>query len=139
VPVVPLYLGKPGEALERVRLARKVVPDEPILITVEAMVAAHEGDCSRAQQLAAKALDCPQSLIHTHHTLHYAAAAFAMCGQPEAAILWLRRCSEMGLPNYRMFGSDPHLRSLRNHPEFLDLMSHLRQESDGYQAEFGAR
>ena len=59
-----------------------------------------------------------------------------MCGKSDKAMFELRRCAEMSLPNYLLFGSDPHLRPLRDHPEFLALMSNLRREYDQYSQEF---
>jgi len=44
----------------------------------------------------------------------------------------------MGLPNYLLFGSDPHLRGLHNRPEFLALMSDLHREHDMNREEFGS-
>ena len=48
----------------------------------------------------------------------------------------LRRCAEMGLPNPRLFRSDPNLRRLQADPEFQMFLSGLRKEFDQYRAEF---
>jgi TolB-like protein/tetratricopeptide (TPR) repeat protein len=136
-PILPLYQGRPVEALEKLRVARQMLPEEPILVSAEGLVAAYEGDFKKAEQLADEALKNPRTMLHTHHLWHYAAGVFAMCGKPEKAVHWLRRCAEMGLPNYLLFGSDPHLRALHNRPEFLELMGRLRQEYAQYCEEFG--
>jgi hypothetical protein len=78
-----------------------------------------------------------RSLTHSHHTWHYCAGAYALCGRPEKAIAELRRCADLGLPNYRLFEMDPSLRSLREHSEFRDLMSALRREHESIRDEFG--
>jgi hypothetical protein len=52
-------------------------------------------------------------------------------------VKWLRECADLGLPNYLLFGSDPHLRGLHNRPEFLALMSELRREHESNLEEFG--
>jgi tetratricopeptide (TPR) repeat protein len=138
LPSIPIFLDRPGEAIERVQQARLVVANDPMLITVEAMAAAYCGDCAGALRLAEEALARPQSLIHAHHLLHNAASVFAMCGKPDSAIGWLSRGAESGLPNYHLFCTDPHLRALHNQPDFQSLMERLRAEYDLYAAEFAA-
>jgi tetratricopeptide (TPR) repeat protein len=136
-PTIPLYLGRPSEAAEALRTARQMVPGEATLTSVEGLIAAHEGDFERAEQLADAALESKKTLLHTHHLWHNAASVYAMCGKPDKAIKWLRECADMGLPNYLLFGSDPHLRGLHNRAEFLVLMSDLRGEHDSNKEEFG--
>jgi DNA-binding winged helix-turn-helix (wHTH) protein/tetratricopeptide (TPR) repeat protein len=138
LPLVPLYMGRPADALEKVRVARQMLPEEPALISVEGMIAAYEGDFARAEQLADAALEQPRTMLHTHHLWHNAAAVFSMCGKPERAVPWLQRSAQMGLPNYLLFSSDPHLRSLQHHPDFMALMTDLRREHEAYREEFGA-
>jgi eukaryotic-like serine/threonine-protein kinase len=138
-PLVPLYMGRSRDALEKVRVARRMLPEEPVLISVEGMIAAHEGHFARAEQLADTALEQPRTLLHTHHLWHNAAAAYSMCGKPDKAIPLLERCAKMGLPNYLLFGSDPHLRPLQRHPDFMALMTNLRREHGAYREEFGTR
>ena len=137
LPTIPLYLGRPAEAVDALRTARQMVPGEATLTSVEGLIAAHEGDFVRAESLADEAVKSDKSLLHTHHLWHNAASVFAMCGKPAKAMPWLVKCVEMGLPNYHLFGSDPHLRSLRNRPEFLAMMSDLRQLDDEFRREFG--
>jgi serine/threonine protein kinase/tetratricopeptide (TPR) repeat protein len=136
-PTIPLYLGRPSEAAEALRKASQMVPGEATLASVEGLIAAHAGDFRRAEQLIDAAVESNKTLLHTHHLWHNAASAYAMCGKPDKAMKWLRECADMGLPNYLLFGSDPHLRGLHNRPEFLALMSGLRREHDTYREEFG--
>jgi DNA-binding winged helix-turn-helix (wHTH) protein/Flp pilus assembly protein TadD len=137
-PIILLYLGRPAEAIERIRIARAMLPEEPTLLSLEGLVAAHEGEFHKAERMADEALTHTQSLLHTHHLWHNAAGVFAMCGKPEKAVPLLRRCAQMGLPNHLLFESDPHLNSLRRQPGFLELMSELRVEHEQYRAEFGS-
>jgi len=65
------------------------------------------------------------------------AAAYAVLGKPAQAIPLLRKASVTGLPNYPAFRDDPHLQSLRNHPQYLRLMGNLKGEWEGYKREFG--
>ncbi|HYL83721.1 MAG TPA: hypothetical protein VE263_05770, partial [Candidatus Angelobacter sp.] len=77
-----------------------------------------------------------KSVTHTHHTWHHAAGVYALCGRPEKALPQLQRCAEFGLPNYRLFTSDPTLRPLKDNPEFGALMSELRRHHDRFRTEF---
>jgi TolB-like protein/Tfp pilus assembly protein PilF/predicted Ser/Thr protein kinase len=137
-PTIPLYLGRPSEAADALRRASQMVPGEATLTSVEGLIAAHEDNFGRAEQLVDTAVESKKTLLHTHHLWHNAASTYAMCGKPEKAVKWLRECADMGLPNYLLFGSDPHLRGLHNRPEFLALMSDLRREHDMNREEFGS-
>jgi tetratricopeptide (TPR) repeat protein len=135
-PMAPLMMGDLEEAREKIRRARQVVPEEPLITSIEGLLAAREGDLQRAEQLAdAACLQDRKSVTHAHHTWHCAAGVYALCGKPDQAIPQLRRCAEMGLPNYLLFGSDPHLRPLRDLPEFTALLTELRREHDRYRVE----
>ena len=49
----------------------------------------------------------------------------------------LRRCAKMGLPNHLLFTSDASLRSLKEHPDFVALITDLRRLHEEYRMEFG--
>jgi Tfp pilus assembly protein PilF len=134
-PETSLALGKLDEARDRIRRARKIFPDESKLTSLEALMAAYEGDWVRAEHLADDACSAGRkTMTHTHHTWHSAAGAYAMCGKPAKAMEQLRQCAQMGLPNYRLFTNDPHMASLRANSEFISLMSEMRREHDQYTA-----
>ena len=132
-PRAPILLGRLGEAKERIRRARQIVPEETQLTSLEGLLAAHEGDFARAEQLADDACSGRvKTLTHTHHAWHCAAGVYALCGRHDKALHWLRMCHTTGLPNYVLFTTDPDLKSLRDEPEFMTLMSEMRRESDVY-------
>lgn len=134
-PLTTLLLGRFEETKARIRRARQIVPEESKLTSIEGLLAAHEGNWKRAEELADDSCSENQrSMTHTHHTWHNAAGVYAMCGKPEKALFQLRRCAAFGLPNYRLFTTDPHLKALRGHPDFTALMSDLRREHDRYRA-----
>jgi len=138
-PTINIYYQQPERAAEKLRAARNVLPDEPTLVSVEAMIWAHRGEKRRAQQAIQRALRGGKPLLHTHHMWHNAAAAYATIGKPAPAIALLRKASGFGLPNYPAFRDDPHFRPLHNHPGFLRLMADLKREWTGYQREFGSK
>jgi serine/threonine protein kinase/tetratricopeptide (TPR) repeat protein len=136
-PIPILYAGYLEQARAAVDKARRMFPAESFGLGLEAIIAGIEGDAMRAEILADEAARSTQSLTHTHHTWHSCAAAYALSGRPDKAIRELERCADMGLPNYRLFEADPHLRNLRENPQFQALMTRLRREHDSIRHEFG--
>jgi len=137
-PLAPLLLGRIAEARENLRKARQMVPDESQLISLDGLIAAHEGNFQQAEQLADDACsENRKSVTHSHHTWHYAAGVYAMCGKPEKAMVQLHRSAELGLPNHLLFAGDPCLGGLRGRPDFTELLSYLRRQNDELRAEFG--
>jgi non-specific serine/threonine protein kinase len=135
-PMPAAYTGRFEEARAKVRRAKLMVPDDPQLVAVESLILAQEGSFRMATELADQACTGTQvSVTHTHHIWHCAAGTYAIVGEREKAIAQLRRCGEMGMPNYRLFLSDPTLAQLRGVAEFTELMSDMRRQEDQYRAE----
>lgn len=131
------WVDRQSEAREALAQARLKFPNESFVTGTEAVMAALDGDNARAESLADEACANPGRLTHTHHTWHFCAAAYALIGQRDKAVEELRRCAELGLPNYRLFQIDPNLRPLHTHAGFTELMSSLRREHDSIRDEFG--
>jgi eukaryotic-like serine/threonine-protein kinase len=134
-PLPWIYAGELEKAREKLRKARLMIPEEPQIEAMEGLIAAREGEHRRAEQLADQAVASKRSMVHSHHCWHCAAGVYAMCSRPEKAIAELKRCAEGGLPNYRAFERDPHLRSLHSHPEFLALVRQLRRDYETFRDE----
>jgi TolB-like protein/tetratricopeptide (TPR) repeat protein/predicted Ser/Thr protein kinase len=136
-PLPLLYAGRLEDAQSAVDKARQLFPAESFTLGMAAIIAGIEGDHTQAESLADEAAQSSQSMTHTHHTWHLCAAAYALSGKPDKAIHELERCAAMGLPNYRLFESDPYLQSLRKDSRFDQLMTRLRREHDSIRDEFG--
>ncbi|MBZ5537961.1 MAG: protein kinase [Acidobacteriia bacterium] len=136
-PTVSLYRGDPEGAADKIKAAQQVLPGEPTVRTLEALLWAHRGEKRKAEQAVERALQTGKPVLHTHHMWHNAADVYATIGKPAEAMKWLRRASANGLPNPPLFQNDPHLRSLHNHPAFLRLMTEVGCEWKGYHREFG--
>jgi tetratricopeptide (TPR) repeat protein len=136
LPLPSIYTGQLGVAREHLARAKQMVPGEPQLIGIEGLILAHEGDFKRAEQLADEAAASTRSVMHLHHALHCAAGVYALIGKPDKAIAELKRCVETGLPNHRAFERDPHLETLRRHPDFLALMRDVRRDYEIFEREF---
>jgi serine/threonine protein kinase/Flp pilus assembly protein TadD len=135
-PAVVLYGGQLDRVEARIQAARQVAPGEPLIASCEAMLWALRGEKTNAERLIKQALR-GKSRLHTHHTWHYVAAAYALIGKFDAAVEILSRASQTGLPCYPAFRNDPYLASLRDHIPFQRLLDDLKQEWIGYRTEFG--
>jgi hypothetical protein len=136
-PAAYIWLGRLEDARRQVRRAREIFPAEPQLTASEATIAALEGDFQKAETLADESVAAGSGALHLHHAWHCAAGAYAVCGKAEKAITQLRRSAEFGLPNYKLFSTDPLLRSLAGNAEFDALLTGLRRDHDSYCEEFG--
>jgi tetratricopeptide (TPR) repeat protein len=129
-PLPHIYLGRLDKAREALRRAQQMIPGEPQLNACEALILASEGNFQRAEELADEAAKSKRSVLHLHHMMHTAAEVYALIGKPDKAIHELKRAAEIGLPNYRAFENDAHLRSIRTNPDFLALMRTLRHDHE---------
>ena len=136
-PMTLVWAGRLGEARLQNEKGRQMFPQEPFVTAFDALFAALDGNFAKAEALADSAVNSPQGLTHTHHTWHYCAGVYALCGQQEKAVAELRRCADLGLPNHRLFLTDPHLRPLHQNTGFQSLMSTLRRNYDAVRDEFG--
>jgi hypothetical protein len=134
---VPLYRQQWDRAALRIRKAKQILPDDPVLLSLEALLMAKGGEKRKTSKAIQKALRGGKSVSHTHHTLHNAAAACALIGKSDHAITLLREAGRTGLPDYQLFRDDPHFESLRQHSRFVRLPADLKREWESYGKEFG--
>jgi eukaryotic-like serine/threonine-protein kinase len=137
LPVIELYRGRRTEFISRLRESRERIGDDPLFVACEALQAAKDGRVARARALVKKALTA-RSLVHTHHTVHLAAAMHAVIGEPARSVALLRKAATIGLPSYTGFRDDPHFEALHGYGPFLTLMAALKKECASYQREFGS-
>lgn len=132
---IPLYREQLEAASERIRHAMQVVPGDPMAISLEALLRAKRGETSKAERATRLALRAGGSRVHTHHTLHNLAAAYAVLGKPAPAVALLRNASRIGLPNYSAFRNDPHFAPLKANQQFKRLLGDLERKCAGFQRE----
>jgi tetratricopeptide (TPR) repeat protein len=122
-----LFTGDLDLADERLAAAAKQLPDEPGILTLQAILLARRDQPDLALQYVRKALEAPRSFGHTHHTYHYVANVYAILGQSETALAWLERRVETGWACWPFVRIDPHLKNLRDVPAFKRLVADLEQ------------
>ena len=135
-PTAALYSKRFDRVEDKIRNARRVAPDDPILASYEAILWGNRGEKRKTEQAIGRAMK-GKSLFHTHHTWHHVASAYTLIGKPAPAVALLRRASAFGLPNYPAFRDDPFLAPLQNYQPFLRLMADLKREWSSYEREFG--
>jgi DNA-binding winged helix-turn-helix (wHTH) protein/tetratricopeptide (TPR) repeat protein len=106
--------------------ALKLLPQEPLIVSLEGVYFASTG-------LAGKALDClttacasPKSFGHAHHTYYQIACILSLLERREAAFEWLERSVTSGFACWPFFLKDPYLKNIRELPGFEVLVSSLQ-------------
>jgi DNA-binding winged helix-turn-helix (wHTH) protein/tetratricopeptide (TPR) repeat protein len=121
-----LMTGELKEARTRLDEAVQLLPEEPLIASLEGVYYASTG-------LDGKALDClttacanPKSFGHAHHSYYQIACILALLERRQAGFEWLERSVTSGFACWPFFLKDPHLKKLRELPEFEVLVSSLQ-------------
>jgi hypothetical protein len=72
-----------------------------------------------------------------HHVTYHLARIYALGGNNEEALKWLRVTVKEGFPCYPLFARDSFLDPIRKDPAFLQFMAQMKTRWEGYQREFG--
>ena len=136
-PTLLLYQNDLAGAESALRVARQLLKEDPLLDGNEALLWAKRGEPERAEAALARARADRPSVSHSHHAWHYAAAAYAVLGKKDEAILVLRDAAAAGLPNYLLFRDDPHFSEPHVEPDMAELLAELRRDWGGYRRDFG--
>ncbi|MEP7274441.1 MAG: tetratricopeptide repeat protein, partial [Acidobacteriota bacterium] len=91
---------------------------------------------ARGKHLEARALITPrvaQTAGADHDISFWLASFYAMEGLTNEAIEWVRHAIKLGNENYPLFAENPRLDSVRSEPQFVALMSDLRQRWEALQ------
>jgi tetratricopeptide (TPR) repeat protein len=114
------------EARLRIDEALQLVPNEPLIVSLEGLLYALTGNRDAAIECVTRACSSPKSFGHAHHTYYQIACTLALTGRREAAFEWLERSVSTGFACWPYFLKDPSLESLRSLPEFELLISALQ-------------
>jgi DNA-binding winged helix-turn-helix (wHTH) protein/tetratricopeptide (TPR) repeat protein len=121
-----LLTGDLKEARTLLDEAVQLLPEEPLIVSLEGLYYALTG-------LAGKALDClttacasPKSFGHSHHSYYQIACILALLERRQAGFEWLERSVTNGFACWPFFLKDAHLKNLRELPEFEVLVGSLQ-------------
>jgi len=108
--------------------ARQLLPEEPMIISLQGVYYALTGKAERALECLNQACASPKSFGHAHHTYYQVACILALQGREKAAFEWLERSVSTGFACWPFFMRDPCLEKLRGLPEFEVLVSSLQSK-----------
>jgi DNA-binding winged helix-turn-helix (wHTH) protein/tetratricopeptide (TPR) repeat protein len=125
-PQPAMMTGEWQEARILLDEAARLVPSEPLLISLQGVFFALTGKDEQALACVAKACASPKSVGHAHHSYYQIACILALLKQGEAAFAWLERSVSTGFACWPFFLKDPCLTNLRGLPAFEVLVSSLQ-------------
>ena len=130
--VALLSLGRESEAAQLVRDRLKDDPRSADYAGVQAMILARQGNRAGAEEFIARAVAMGGATSQFHHARYSIACAYAMLGQKEMTVQWLREVADDGMPSYSLFAGDPFLQPLRGYPPFDSLLAELKRRTDAF-------
>ena len=127
-PQPALLRGDLESAKIHVDSALARLPDEPLIISLNAVLHALQQDSAAALNCVHQACESPRSFGHTHHTHYQIACTYALLGNTGKALEWLERTIDGGFACWPLFQRDPCLKTLHNSPEFHATVNRLERE-----------
>ena len=125
-PLVAMMTGDLNEASFLLDEAAKLLPEEPLMTSLQGVFYALTGKEGKALDCLTTACASPKSFGHAHHSHYQIACILALLGRREAAFEWLERSVGSGFACWPFFLKDPWLKSLRELPGFEILVSALQ-------------
>jgi DNA-binding winged helix-turn-helix (wHTH) protein/tetratricopeptide (TPR) repeat protein len=106
--------------------ALQLLPEEPLIISLQGVLYALTGRDEQALDCMTRACASAKSFGHAHHTYYQIACILALTGRLETAFEWLERSVSSGFACWPFFLKDRCLQSLRGLSEFELLVSSLQ-------------
>lgn len=137
----PWYLigkGRLEEARRALDEALRHEPENPEVLTQQAVLLAATGDFRGAEAKAQGALSKQEHNRPSYHHVTYGmATVFALAGQADEAVRWLRETADTGYPDYPLFARDRFLDPIRRSDVFERFMAQLEARWQADRREFG--
>jgi tetratricopeptide (TPR) repeat protein len=121
-----LMTGNLKEARTLLDEALKLLPEEPLIVSLEGVYYASTGFAGKALDCLTTACASPKSFGHAHHTYYQIACILSLLERREAAFEWLERSVTSGFACWPFFLKDPYLKNIRELPGFEVLVSSLQ-------------
>ena len=121
-----LLAGDLKEAKTLLDEAVQLLPEEPLIVSLQGVYFAAIGLTSKALDCVTTACASPKSFGHAHHSYYQIACILAMLERRQAAFEWLERSVSSGFACWPFFLKDPYLKNVRELPEFEVLVSSLQ-------------
>jgi tetratricopeptide (TPR) repeat protein len=121
-----MMTGDLKEAKSLLEDAAHLLPEEPLIASLQGVFYALTGNESKALDYMTTACASPKSFGHSHHSYYQIACILALLGQRESAFGWLERSVSSGFACWPYFLKDPWLKNLRELSAFEVLVSSLQ-------------
>jgi tetratricopeptide (TPR) repeat protein len=125
-PFPAMMTGEWKEATRLMDEALRLVPNDPLVISLQGLLHALMENEEAAIDCVTRACSSPKSFGHAHHTYYQIACTLALTGRRETALEWLERSVSTGFACWPFFLKDPCLAGLRSLPEFELLINALQ-------------
>jgi DNA-binding winged helix-turn-helix (wHTH) protein/tetratricopeptide (TPR) repeat protein len=125
-PQPAMMTGDLKEAKILLDEAVQLLPEEPLIVSLQGVYYALRGKDGKALDCLTKACANPKSFGHAHHSYYQFACILALLGRREAAFEWLERSVSSGFACWPFFHKDSCLKNLRELPGFEVLVSSLQ-------------
>src|ERR1700739_4242485 len=125
-PQLAMMTGEWKAAKTLLDEAHKLLPEEPLIASLQGLFYAMTGKAGKALDCLTRACAIPKSFGHAHHSYYQFACILALLERREAAFEWLQRSVSSGFACWPFFLEDPWLKNLRELPAFEVLVSSLQ-------------
>jgi len=125
-PQPAMMTGDLKEAKILLDEAVQLLPEEPLIVSLQGVFHALTGKEGKALDCLTRASTSPRSFGHAHHSYYQFACILALLGRREAAFEWLERSVSSGFACWPFFLKDPYLKNLRELRGFEVLVSSLQ-------------
>jgi DNA-binding winged helix-turn-helix (wHTH) protein/tetratricopeptide (TPR) repeat protein len=125
-PQLAMMTGDWDEARRLIDQAHELLPDEPMIVSLEGVLHALTGRNADALDCVTRACSNPKTFGHAHHTYYQIACTLALSGRRQPAFEWLERSVGTGFACWPFFMNDPCLQNLRGMSEFEMLVGTLQ-------------
>jgi len=106
--------------------AASLVPDDPMIVSMQGVFHALTGNSQQALRCMTRACANPKTFGHAHHTYYQVACIHALLGRLDPAFEWLQRTVDTGFACWPFFLKDSCLANLRPLPHFESLIASLQ-------------
>jgi tetratricopeptide (TPR) repeat protein len=125
-PQPAMMTGDLKEAKILLDEAVRLLPEEPLIVSLQGVFYALKGKEGKALDCLTRASTSAKSFGHAHHSYYQFACILALLGRREAGFEWLERSVGSGFACWPFFLKDPYLKNLRELPGFEVLVSSLQ-------------
>ena len=127
-PQTAMMTGHLKEARVLMQQAVEMLPEEPMILSLQGVYYALTGKEDKALECLNKACAIPKTFGHAHHSYYQIACILSLLERRETGFEWLERSVASGFACWPHFLKDPWIRNVRELPAFDVLVSSLQSK-----------